>query len=42
MIAPRVAELMGAELGWSAAERDQAVKAFIVSAHREYDVPPEA
>jgi glycerol-3-phosphate dehydrogenase len=41
-VAPRVAELMGAELGWSAAERDQAVKAFIVSAHREYDVPPEA
>ena len=41
-VAPRVAELMAAELGWSAAERDQAVMAFLASAHREYDVPAEA
>jgi glycerol-3-phosphate dehydrogenase len=42
MLAPRVAELMGAELGWSSAEQDEAVKAFLASAHREYDVPLEA
>ena len=41
-VAPRVAELMGAELGWSATERDQAVTAFLSSAHHEYDVPSEA
>lgn len=40
-VAPRVAELMGAELGWSAAERGRAVEAYLESAHREYDVPPE-
>jgi hypothetical protein len=37
-----VAELMGAELGWSASEKAGAVSGFLASAHREFDVPPEA
>jgi glycerol-3-phosphate dehydrogenase len=41
IVAPRVAALMGAELGWSAAQEKDAVSAFLVAAHREYDVPPE-
>jgi glycerol-3-phosphate dehydrogenase len=41
-VAPRVASLMGAELGWSPAEQAAAVGAFLATAHREYDVPPEA
>ena len=41
-VAPRVAELMGEELGWSSADQDGAVRSFLASAHREYDVPPEA
>ena len=35
----RVAELVGAELGWSDADRAAAIEAYLVSAHREYDVP---
>ena len=42
VVAPRVAELMGAELAWSAAEKSVAVSTYLASAHREYDVPPEA
>jgi glycerol-3-phosphate dehydrogenase len=42
IVAPRVAELMGAELGWSASEKAGAVSGFLASAHREFDVPPEA
>ena len=42
IVAPRVAELMGMELGWSSAEQDTAVKSYLASSHREYDVPPEA
>jgi glycerol-3-phosphate dehydrogenase len=42
IVAPRAAELMGRELGWSSAEQDTAVKSYLASAHREYDVPPEA
>jgi len=42
VVVPRVAELMGAELGWSSAEQDAAVGEFLASAHREYDVPLEA
>jgi glycerol-3-phosphate dehydrogenase len=38
-IAPRVAELLGDELGWDAAERDVAVAGYLAGAHREYDVP---
>ena len=42
ILAPRVAELMGEELGWSSADQDGAVRSFLASAHREYDVPPQA
>jgi glycerol-3-phosphate dehydrogenase len=38
-IAPRVAELLGGELGWSAEGRRLAIEAYLVSAHREFDVP---
>ena len=38
-IAPRVADLIGAELGWSASERAAAVTSYLAAAHREYDVP---
>lgn len=38
-IAPRVAELLGAELDWSADRRAREIEAYLVSAHREYDVP---
>jgi glycerol-3-phosphate dehydrogenase len=41
-IAPRVAALLGAELGWSEAERSAALTAYLASAHREYDVPGPA
>jgi glycerol-3-phosphate dehydrogenase len=42
IVAGRVAALMGAELGWSRARQEESVRAFLVTAHREYDVPPEA
>ena len=38
-IAPRVAELVGPELGWSKAEGALAVDAYLAEARREYDVP---
>ncbi len=38
-IAGRVAELVGAELGWSDGERAAAIEAYLATAHREYDVP---
>jgi glycerol-3-phosphate dehydrogenase len=38
-VAPRVAEIMGAELGWDAARQAAEVEAFLVAARREYDVP---
>lgn len=38
-VAPRVAELMGQELGWGPADRQKAVGDYLESAHREYDVP---
>ena len=38
-IAPRVAELLGAELGWSEVDRAVAISGYLASAHREYDVP---
>ena len=40
-VASRVAELMGAELGWSSAQQDAAVSSFLIQAHREFDVPAE-
>ena len=41
-IAPRVAKLLGAELGWNAARQEREVASFLVSAHREFDVPAAA
>jgi glycerol-3-phosphate dehydrogenase len=41
-IAPRVAELLGAELDWSAAEQATAIETYLAAAHREYDVPGPA
>lgn len=38
-VAPRVAELMGDELGWTVAAQAKAVDQYLESAHREYDVP---
>ena len=38
-IAPRVAELMGAELVWDADRQAAEVDDYLASAHREYDVP---
>ncbi len=41
IVAPRVAALMGAEVGWSPAQQKRAVGAYLAAAKREYDVPPE-
>jgi glycerol-3-phosphate dehydrogenase len=38
-IAPRVAALLGAELGWDAERQGVEVGAYLASASREYDVP---
>jgi glycerol-3-phosphate dehydrogenase len=38
-IAPRVAELIGAELGWDASRQAREVAAYLASAEREYGVP---
>ena len=39
-IAPRVAAIMAAELGWDAARQAAEVDAYLATARREYDVPP--
>jgi glycerol-3-phosphate dehydrogenase len=42
-IAPRVAELLGAELGWDAARQAREVEAYLAGATAEYGVPwPQA
>jgi glycerol-3-phosphate dehydrogenase len=38
-IAPRVAELLGAELGWDVDRRAREVETFLTSANREFGVP---
>jgi glycerol-3-phosphate dehydrogenase len=38
-VAPRVAQLLGAELGWDAERQRAEVDAYLESASREYDVP---
>ena len=38
-IAPRVAEILGAELGWGAARQVLEVQNYLASARREYSVP---
>ncbi len=42
-IAPRVAQILGSELGWSGRRRQAEVTSFLARAHRDFDVPgPEA
>jgi glycerol-3-phosphate dehydrogenase len=41
-IAPRAAEILGAELGWDGARRSREVTGFLAAARREFDVPPAA
>lgn len=41
-IAPRVAELLGAELGWGETRRTREVEAYLASAGREFSVAPPA
>jgi glycerol-3-phosphate dehydrogenase len=38
--APRVAKILGRELGWSAGRQAIETTAYLASAHREFDVPP--
>jgi glycerol-3-phosphate dehydrogenase len=38
--APRVARILGRELGWSAQRQASETTAYLASAHREFDVPP--
>jgi glycerol-3-phosphate dehydrogenase len=39
-VAPRVASLVGMELGWDPARQASEVARFLDGAHREFDVPP--
>lgn len=39
-IAPRVAAILGAELGWGENRQALEVESYLRSAHREFDVPP--
>jgi glycerol-3-phosphate dehydrogenase len=41
-IAPRVAEILGAELGWDNARREREIAEFVASARREYSLPAAA
>jgi len=41
-IAPRVAGILGAELGWGETRQALEVESYLRSAHREFDVPPPA
>jgi glycerol-3-phosphate dehydrogenase len=38
-IAPRVAEILGAELGWTKRRRQDEVAGFLARAHQDFDVP---
>jgi glycerol-3-phosphate dehydrogenase len=38
-LAPRVAAIMGAQLGWDGARQAAEVDAYLAAVHREYDVP---
>jgi glycerol-3-phosphate dehydrogenase len=40
VFAPRVAQILGRELGWSAQRQASETTAYLASAHREFDVPP--
>jgi glycerol-3-phosphate dehydrogenase len=39
-IAPRAAEILGAELGWNEKRQSREVTGFLAAARREFDVPP--
>jgi glycerol-3-phosphate dehydrogenase len=39
-IAPRAAEILGAELGWNKQRLSREVTGFVAAARREFDVPP--
>jgi glycerol-3-phosphate dehydrogenase len=39
-IAPRAAEILGAELAWSSDRQSHELSAFLTAARREFDVPP--
>ena len=39
-IAPRVAEILGAELGWGTSRQRLEVDSYLATARREYSVPP--
>jgi glycerol-3-phosphate dehydrogenase len=39
-IAPRVAAILGAELGWGESRQALEVQTYLASARREYSVPP--
>jgi glycerol-3-phosphate dehydrogenase len=41
-VAPRVAQIMGAILGWDDARRAVEAATYLEGAHREFDVPPAA
>ena len=41
-VAPRVAALLGAELGWDDRRRAIEISTFLRKAHRDFDVPPVA
>jgi len=41
-IAPRVAQIVGAILGWDDARRAGEIDTYLEGAHREFDVPPAA
>ncbi len=41
-IAPRVAELLGAELGWGETRQEREVEAYLASTRREFSVAPPA
>jgi glycerol-3-phosphate dehydrogenase len=40
VVAPRVAEIMGGELGWDEARRDLEADAYLATASREYGIAP--
>jgi glycerol-3-phosphate dehydrogenase len=39
---PRVAQLLGTELGWTAERQASEARAYLAAAHREFDVPRAA
>jgi glycerol-3-phosphate dehydrogenase len=41
-VAPRVTQLLGAELGWDEARRTREIETYLAAAHRDFDVPVAA